>query len=320
MSPPLIQLAPMEGLLDPAIRDLLGRLGGFQLATTEFLRVTNQLYPQKVFTRIMPELANNCQTKSGIPVHLQLLGSDPIAMADNAAKAAELGAIGIDLNFGCPAKTVNKHGGGALLLKEPTKVYQIINQVRQAVPKEIPVTAKLRLGWDDPELIYETAPAAESAGANWLTIHARTRVDGYKHPARWEWLAKAKQQLNIDIVANGDIKTADDYFRCLEISECHSVMIGRGIVYNPGLALEIEQALQGKVSTGRLVDWPRILQMIDEYHQFLIEKGLGKHAVSRTKQWIRELAKHYIEADVLFEQIKKEKCSVTAGKFIQNAI
>ena len=115
-------LAPMEGLLDHCLRDVLTRAGGVDRCVSEFIRVTDQLLPARVFLRLMPELAQGSRTAAGTPVRAQLLGSDAACLADNAAALAALGAEGIDLNFGCPAPTVNRHRGGAVLLDEPELV------------------------------------------------------------------------------------------------------------------------------------------------------------------------------------------------------
>ena len=124
----------MEGLLDFVLRDILTRVGGIDRCVSEFIRITDQLLPERVFIRIVPELLNGSRTPAGVPVRAQLLGSDPACMADNAARLAEMGSAGIDLNFGCPAKIVNRHGGGAALLQDPESVGRIVAAVRRAVP------------------------------------------------------------------------------------------------------------------------------------------------------------------------------------------
>ena len=121
----MILLAPMEGLLDFVLRDVLTRVGGIDSCVSEFIRITDQLLPERVFTRIVPELMNGGRTFSGVPVRAQLLGSDPNCLAENAARLAALGPAGIDLNFGCPANVVNRHGGGAALLDEPETIFAI---------------------------------------------------------------------------------------------------------------------------------------------------------------------------------------------------
>ena len=128
-----IWLAPMEGLLDHGLRDTLTRVGGIDLCVSEFIRVTDTVLPPRAFTRVVPELRNGSRTVAGVPVRVQLLGSDPVCLAENAASLAELAPAGIDLNFGCPAKTVNRHRGGAVLLDEPELVGRIVAQVRRAV-------------------------------------------------------------------------------------------------------------------------------------------------------------------------------------------
>ena len=145
-------LAPMEGVVDYPMRRLmtempgLGSEGGYSRCVTEFIRVTDVTLPERVFFRYCPELRHGCTTASGVPVYIQLLGSDPSAMATNAWRATQLGAPGIDLNFGCPAKTVNRSNGGSILLREPERVITIVQAVRDAVPVEVPVTVKIRLG------------------------------------------------------------------------------------------------------------------------------------------------------------------------------
>ncbi|HNE72149.1 MAG TPA: tRNA-dihydrouridine synthase, partial [Giesbergeria sp.] len=146
-------LAPMEGLLDFVLRDVLTRIGGVDRCVSEFIRVTGTLLPDRVFLRHVPELQTGGRTLSGVPVRAQLLGSDPACMADNAAHLASLGPEGIDLNFGCPAKTVNRHGGGAALLQEPERIAAVVAAVRRAVPAHLPVSAKMRLGFNDTGLM-----------------------------------------------------------------------------------------------------------------------------------------------------------------------
>ena len=125
-------LAPMEGLLDFVLRDILTRVGGVDRCVSEFIRVTNTLLPDRAFIRVVPELLNGGRTFAGVPVRAQLLGSDPVCLAENAARLAALGPDGIDLNFGCPAKVVNRHGGGAALLDDPELVAKIVAAVRRA--------------------------------------------------------------------------------------------------------------------------------------------------------------------------------------------
>ena len=291
-----ILLAPMEGLLDCVLRDVLTQAGGIDLCVTEFVRVSESLLPQRTFQRIAPELNHNSQTPSGVPVRVQLLGSDPMRLAENAVRLAELKPYGIDLNFGCPAKTVNRHRGGAVLLKEPETIYQIITAVRKAVPGYIPVTAKMRLGYEDTSQAIECAQAIASAGAAEVVVHARTKTDGYKPPAYWEWIAIIKENITIPVVANGEIWTLEDFKRCQRISNCDDIMLGRGIVANPGLALEAKR--------GQALSWDELQPLFATFWRQVLIHCYPKYQAGRMKQWLNYLRKHYPEADVLFQEIR----------------
>lgn len=298
-----IYLAPMEGVVDSILRDLLTAIGGFDYCVTEFLRITNTLYPNHVFFRHCPELHQQSKTNAGTPVWFQLLGSDISCISDNAIRAVQLGAFGIDLNFGCPAKTVNRHDGGATLLKDPHRIYDIVHGVRKTLPVNIDLTAKIRLGFEDKTLALENAMAADEGGAAVLIVHARTKKEGYKPPAHWEWIRKIKDVVNIPVVANGDIWTVEDYLRCLEITGCSDVMIGRGAVSMPDLALQIKSTMSG--SNISSYSWQQIRKIIGKmFYDCWQHDDRGKYPVSRTKQWLKMLSRTYNEAQQLFENIK----------------
>ena len=204
-------LAPMEGVIDAPMRALLTSLGGYGRAVTEFVRVSEQRLPERVFLRLCPELETGGTTPCGVPVYVQLLGSDGPALAANAVRAAALGAPGIDLNFGCPAKTVNRSEGGSVLLKDPARVGAIVAAVREATPPEVPVTVKVRLGFESPDRIDEIAARVRAAGADELAVHARTKADGYRPPARWPLVAPvadARTRINGEIWTVADARAA----------------------------------------------------------------------------------------------------------------
>ncbi|WP_340680761.1 tRNA-dihydrouridine synthase [Paraglaciecola sp.] len=292
-----ITLAPMEGVVDSLMRDMLTRVGGYDLCVTEFIRIVDQLLPQRVFHRICPELINGARTPAGTPVKIQLLGQDPDWLAENAARAIDLGSHGVDLNFGCPAKTVNKSKGGAVLLKEPESIFKIVAQVRTAVPQGQILSAKMRLGFDDCSLAIENAQAIAAAGADLLVIHARTKVDGYKPPAYWEWIARIKQNVDIDIVANGEIWSGSDAIDCQQQSHCENVMLGRGALALPNLAL----AIKGKAEP---MDWQTVRELLITYSGFELYSDKGKYFPNRAKQWLGYLSRQYYQADVLFRKIR----------------
>ncbi|MDC7706744.1 tRNA dihydrouridine synthase [Vogesella indigofera] len=299
-----IVLAPMEGLVDDVMRDVLTEIGGIDWCVTEFIRVTNSLLPVKTFHRLAPELLQQSKTRAGTPVRLQLLGSDPVCLADNAARAAELGAPVIDLNFGCPAPTVNRHRGGAVLLKEPQTLYEIITAVRAAVPADIPVTAKMRLGYEDTSLTLDCARAINAAGAAELTVHARTKVEGYKPPAHWEWFARIKEVIDIPLIANGEVWTLEDYCNIRAVSQCETIMIGRGLIAAPDFAKRIKH-LQQTGSQLPPKPWTEVLAHVDNlFMQCQLRAGDSSYAVSRVKQWLNQLKRTYIEAGDFFNEIR----------------
>lgn len=296
-----ILLAPMEGVVDCTLRALLTEVGGIDQCVTEFVRVTSSLLPPAVFYRLAPELRHQGRTASGTEVILQLLGSDPNALAENAARAVELGAPGIDLNFGCPAKTVNKSRGGAVLLDEPDTIHAILVAVRAAVPAQIPVSAKMRLGYQDKLLALENAQAIAAAGVQSLAVHARTKVEGYRPPAHWEWIARIREAVALPVIANGEVWNCADYQRCLEVSGCTDVMIGRGLVANPFLALAIK-GRECDAETG----WPAVLPLLLRFHHEVMGRLPSRHINGRLKQWLQMLGWHFPEAQALFARVRRE--------------
>lgn len=290
----------MEGVVDPWIREILTSYGQLNYCVTEFIRVTHQIIPDHVFYDYAPELCSDSRTSAQTPVFAQLLGSDIEFMALNAAKAAELGSYGIDLNFGCPAKTVNRHDGGSVLLKDPSRVFNVTKAVRKAVPAHIPVNAKVRLGFENKDYHKEIAIAAEEAGAGWLAVHARTKVEGYKPPAHWEYIRWMKESVKIPVIANGEIWTVDDYHKCREVSGCEDVMIGRGFMAEPLLAQMIK-------NENLLSREERIKFYLRDYVMKYIEicpRTETRFLIGRTKQLVKLLCRNYDEIKPLFDKLK----------------
>lgn len=297
-----IILAPMEGLADSLLRDLLTRVGGFDGAVSEFVRVTASRLPLRTFGRICPELAGGSRTPAGTPVFVQLLGSHPERMAESAAQLAELGPAGIDLNFGCPAPTVNRHGGGAMLLEDPALMARITTAVRGAVPSSIPVTAKMRLGVADTGKTLACAAALESGGIASLVVHARTKEQGYRPPAHWEWIARVREAVSVPVVANGEVWSEADYRRCRELTGCDDVMIGRGAVADPFLARRIRSGHTGAVD--REAEWRELTLLLDEFWHRVKLCVVARHAPGRLKLWLNSLRRCYPQAEILYGRIR----------------
>jgi tRNA-dihydrouridine synthase C len=288
---PALVLAPMEGVTDAPMRAVQGEVGAFTYAVSEFVRISHSVTSRTIFEREVPELNTGMRTLTGLPVQIQLLGGDANRLAASAVVAHEAGAQAIDLNFGCPARTVNRHDGGATLLKHPTRIRAIVAAVRSALPAHVPVSAKLRLGWDNIESIFENAAMAAAGGASWLTIHARTRDAGYAPPVYWPQVGRVRERLGIPIIANGDIWTLDDFRRCRAETGCEHFMLGRGALANPLLAMQVAHELglrSGPLPTRW--EWPVLLQRLINWTTHFYEVG-QERALSRLKQWLSLAAK-----------------------------
>ena len=288
---PAIVLAPMEGVTDVTMRALLSELGGFSYCVAEFLRVSNSVPGPKVFRRHVPELIDGGRTAARLPVQVQLLGGDPDMLAQAALVAVDAGARAVDLNFGCPARTVNRHDGGATLLKHPERIRTIVAAVRAALPIDVPVSAKLRLGWDDMRAIHVNAERAAEGGASWLTIHARTKCQGYRPPAYWKPIGEVRGRLGLPVVANGEIWSIDDLRRCRDETGCEHFMLGRGALASPMLASAAARCLgvAGSISKPSLAwsnaDWLRaLLRFVDISALWGLPQ---RYVASRIKQWLR---------------------------------
>jgi len=294
-----IVLAPMEGVIDAAMRARLTELGGYSRCVTEFIRVSDVLLPKRVFMRLCPELAEGGVTASGIPVYVQLLGSNPAALALNAQRAASLGAHGVDLNFGCPAKTVNNSMGGSVLLQEPERVAGIVAAVRDALPESIPLTVKIRIGYDDDQQLAQIVDGIWAAGASELAIHARTKFDGYKPPAYWSRVLDVVGKQADKTYINGEIWTVADSHQALSQSGCQHVMLGRGALAAPDLANRIASNAIDQPPMA----WEHLLGEIEQ--QFLQHDcNSPRHTGNRTKQWLAYLKRHYPEAQTLFARLR----------------
>lgn len=299
-----IALAPMEGLVDDILRDVLTRVGGIDWCVTEFVRVTTRLLPPKCFHHLAPELRRGSRTRAGTPLRVQLLGSDPNCLADNAALACTLGAPVIDLNFGCPAKTVNRSRGGAVLLQEPELLHAIVREVRRSVPAHIPVTAKMRLGYEHTDLALECARALAAGGAAQLVVHARTKTDGYRPPAHWEWIARVRDEVKIPVFANGEVWDLEDWKRCRSISGVEDLMLGRGLVARPDLALQIAAARRGDHIEP--LSWADLVPLLQDFWAQVREKVPAAFAPGRLKQWLCWLRRNYAPAEDLFLAVRRE--------------
>ena len=277
---PHLQLAPMEGVGDHSFRKAISTIGGFDEAVRDFLRVPKNAHVKSLATRYDPHEI------SPIPLACQIMGSDLDLMADMAREIERLGAHRIDINCGCPSNTVTGRGAGSSLLKEPDFLFQVAKSVVGAV--SIPVTLKMRSGFEDTSLFRENLFAAQESKIAYLTLHPRTKVDGYGPPARWDLIAEAKALLQIPVVGNGDILTVTDALKMLSETRCDGLMIGRGAVINPFIFCQIKAHF---AKTSYKPSWEALRNYLQVYLETLDPSVPMKSRTNKMKQLLGFLFK-----------------------------
>ncbi len=243
--------SPLSGVTDLVFRRLVRRYAPKSMMYTEMVsaKEIHHLTELPAIMAIAPDED---------PISIQLFDCRPDFMAQAAQKAVAEGANTIDINMGCPVNKITKKGGGSSLLRQPEVAEAIMKTVVDAV--DVPVTVKTRIGWDDNEInIIDFARRMEDRGAAMLTLHARTRAQGYNGNARWEWIAKVKQALSIPVIANGDIFSVEAAIECLEITQADGVMASRGTLGYPFLVGEIDHFLQ----TGEILPTPSVVERLE---------------------------------------------------------
>lgn len=221
-------LAPMAGVTDSAFRLIVRELGGESLMFSEMVSANGIHYRnEKTLEMLQTDAAER-------PIAIQIFGSDPATCAEAAAFVENLGtAAVIDFNLGCPAPKIVRNGEGSALMKNPALVGKILSAIRQAV--KIPVSAKLRLGYDENFNAVEIAKVAEEAGADFIAVHGRTRPQFYSGSANWSEIAKVKTAVKIPVIANGDVRDFDSLDKILKVTGADGVMVGRAAQGNPWL-------------------------------------------------------------------------------------
>ncbi len=270
---PFLILAPMEGVGDRCFRKAMASIGGFDEAVTDFIRV-----PSNAHIKSLAAVYQVDET-APIPLAAQVMGSDPELMAEMALELERRGAKRIDLNCGCPSNTVTGKGAGSSLLKEPAWLHEIAKAIVAAV--SVPVTVKMRTGFEDTSLFKENLLAAQESGIDYLTLHPRTKVDGYGPPAKWEYIAEAKSILSIPVVGNGDILTVEDAKKMLKETRCDALMIGRGSVINPFIFHQIRASFEGRVYKPV---WSNISKYFDTYLGNIPPEVPPKNRINKLKQ------------------------------------
>lgn len=285
--------SPLSGVTDLVFRRLVRRYAPHSMLYTEMVSAKEIHHLRK-----LPQVMEIDPQET--PISIQLFDCRPDFMAEAAQKAVAQGAQSIDINMGCPVNKITKKGGGSSLLRQPKVAEEIVKVVVNSV--SVPVTVKTRLGWDDQEInIIEFAQKLESAGAQMLTLHGRTRAQGYNGTARWDWITKVKQALTIPVIANGDIFSASAAIACLEQTGADGVMCSRGSLGNPFLVGEIEHYLK----TGEKRAAPSLKERLNcaQEHLQMLWEYKGQRGLFQARKHLAWYCKDFPGAAALREQL-----------------
>lgn len=285
--------SPLSGVTDLVFRRLVRRYAPESMMYTEMVNATG-LHYVKELPKIMEV------DPSERPISIQLFDCRPDFLAQAAVMAVEEGADTVDINMGCPVNKITKNGGGSSLLREPQTAEAIVRSVVKAV--DVPVTVKTRIGWTDKEInILDFAKRMEDAGAQMITVHGRTRAQGYNGAAKWEWIARVKEVLLIPVIANGDIFSVEAAVKCLEQTGADGVMCSRGTLGYPFLVGEVDHFLK----TGQKLPPPTPTQLLAcarEHLQALWEYK-GDRGVRQARKHMTWYAKGFTGAAELRGQL-----------------
>ncbi|MBC7972626.1 MAG: tRNA dihydrouridine synthase DusB [Verrucomicrobia bacterium] len=285
--------SPLSGVTDLVFRRLVRRHAPESMMYTEMVNATGLHYVKDL--PIIMEVDPNER-----PISIQLFDCRPDFLAEAAQMAVAEGADTVDINMGCPVNKITKNGGGSSLLRDPETAEAIVRSVTQAV--NVPVTVKTRIGWTDQEItILDFAKRMEDAGAQMITVHGRTRSQGYNGNAKWEWIARVKEILSIPVIANGDIFSVEAAVNCLEQTGADGVMCSRGTMGYPFLVGEVDHFLK----TGTLKPTPTSverLQCAREHLQMLWEYK-GDRGVRQARKHMTWYSKGFAGAAELRGQL-----------------
>ena len=302
--------SPLSGVTDLVFRRLVRRYAPSSMMYTEMVsaKEIHHLTELPTIMAIAPDED---------PISIQLFDCRPDFMAEAARKAVAEGANTIDINMGCPVNKITKKGGGSSLLRQPEVAEAIVKTVVDAV--DVPVTVKTRIGWDDNEInIIDFARRMESQGAAMLTLHARTRAQGYNGNARWEWIAKVKQALSIPVIANGDIFSVTAAIECLKITGADGVMCSRGTLGYPFLVGEIDRFLK----TGEISSPPSTVEKLEcakEHLQGLWEYK-GQRGIYQSRKHMAWYCKDFPGAAQLRDRLSQIESVEQGWEILDSAI
>ncbi len=274
INPPLV-LSPMAGVTDISFRRLLKQRGGVGLSVSEFISVEG-------LTRNNPKSKRQMRFyENERPFAVQIFGGQPERMRMAAEMAEEVGADILDVNCGCPAPKVVKHGGGSGLLRDLPRLETILKEIKKAIT--IPLTIKIRAGYSDSTInAIETAKLAETCGVEHIALHGRTKEQGYRGAANWDLVKQIKSVVRVPVSGSGDVTTIQQALERFRETGCDGVLIGRGAMANPWLFWQIEQTIQGREPFQPLLEDKRAVLL--EYFEMLREDMPEMSAIGRMKQ------------------------------------
>jgi tRNA-dihydrouridine synthase B len=285
--------SPLSGVTDMVFRRLVRRYAPDSMMYTEMVNATGLHYVKQ-----LPKLMEIDPDER--PISIQLFDCRPDFLAEAAQMAVDEGADTVDINMGCPVNKITKNGGGSSLLRQPEVAEAIVRSVVAAV--KVPVTVKTRIGWSDKEInAIEFAQRMQDAGAQMLTLHGRTRAQGYNGSARWEWIARVKEVLTIPVIANGDIFSVDAAVRCLEQTQADGVMCSRGTLGYPFLVGEVDHFLK----TGELRQPPTPIERLQcaRDHLVMLWEYKGDRGIRQARKHMTWYAKGFMGAAELRGQL-----------------
>jgi nifR3 family TIM-barrel protein len=302
--------SPLSGVTDKVFRRLVRRYAPNSMMYTEMVHAAGVCYVET-----LPKIMEIDPGEH--PISIQLFDCRPDFLADAARKAVAEGADTIDLNMGCPVNKITRKGGGSSLLKDPQMAVAITRTVVAAVP--VPVTVKTRIGWDDNHInAVEFARQLEEVGIDMLTLHGRTRAQGYTGAARWEWISRVKKALSIPVIANGDIDSVEAAARCLEITNADGVMCSRGTLGYPFLVGEIDYFLK----TGDRLPSPTVIDRLlcAQEHLRLIADYKGYRGICQARKHMTWYVKGFAGAAELREALCRIESVAEGETLLQMAI
>ena len=306
---PIIQ-SPLAGVSDQIFRKFVRRWSPKALLFTEMVNAKSLELGHG------EEKVIELSEESG-PIGVQLFDHRPESMIEAAIKAESLGAFLIDINMGCPVKKIAKKGGGSALLKEPELAKSIVKKVSKAI--SIPLTVKIRLGWcENTSNPIAFALGLQEAGAQLITVHGRTRRQGFSGSADWEAISKIKNSLDIPVIANGDIKNSRDAIKCLEITNADGVMIGRASMGAPWLIGQIDEEINNK-KTFRTPDAKMKISLSLEHLKLLVAKK-GNHGLLIARKHMNWTCKGFQGSSALRHKLVRARTPNEAIKLLEEEL